>query len=80
MARELDQMVEYFRTRELDSGPYHYVSCDALIMKVREGGRVVKTSVLLTTGANSEGYRELLGMQIATAELAASWTGFFRDL
>lgn len=80
MAKELDSMVEDFRTRPLDSGPYFYLSCDALTMKVREGGRVVKTSVLLATGVNNDGYRELLGMQVATAESTASWTGFFRDL
>jgi putative transposase len=80
MAKDLDCMVEDFRTRPLDSGPYLYVSCDALTMKVREGGRVVKSSVLVACGVNAEGYRELLGMQVATAESAASWTGFFRDL
>ncbi|EEW49388.1 putative transposase, Mutator family [Corynebacterium efficiens YS-314] len=74
MAKDLDVMVEDFRTRPLDTGPYLYVSCDALTMKVREGGRVVKTSVLLATGVNAEGYRELLGMQVATAESVASWT------
>lgn len=41
---------------------------------------MVKTSVLLATGVNADGYRELLGMQVATAESTASWTGFFRDL
>ncbi|WP_278320644.1 IS256 family transposase [Corynebacterium yudongzhengii] len=76
MAKDLDQMVEDFRTRPLDTVPYLYVSCDALTMKVREGGRVVKTSVLLATGVNAEGYRELLGMQVATSESVASWTGF----
>ncbi|WJY62207.1 Transposase, Mutator family [Corynebacterium atrinae] len=80
MAKDLDSMVEDFRTRPLDTSPYLYVSCDALTMKVREGGRVVKTSVLLATGVNAEGYRELLGMQVATSESVASWTGFFRDL
>ncbi|WP_257183680.1 IS256 family transposase [Corynebacterium cystitidis] len=80
MAKELDTMVEEFRTRPLDQGPYFYLSCDALTVKVREGGRVVKTSVLLATGVNAEGYRELLGMHVATAESVASWTGFFRDL
>jgi len=80
MAKYLDTMVEDFRTRPFDTGPYLYVSCDALTMKVREGGRVVKTSVLLATGVNAEGYRELLGMQVATSESVASSTGFFRDL
>src|SRR5699024_6615092 len=36
MAKDLDKMVEDFRTRPLDTGPYLYVSCDALTMKVRE--------------------------------------------
>ncbi|MGP5606101.1 transposase, partial [Corynebacterium casei] len=30
MAKDLDLMVEDFRTRPLDTGPYLYVSCDAL--------------------------------------------------
>lgn len=77
---QVSDMVEDFRHRPLDGGPDLYVSCDALTMKVREGGRVVKTSVLLACGVNVEGYRELLGMQVATAESVASWTGFFRDL
>ena len=80
MAKELDEMVADFRTRPLDSGPYYYLSCDALTMKVREGGRVVKTSVLIATGVNKDGYRELLGMQVATSESVESWTGFFQDL
>ncbi|WP_267911247.1 transposase [Corynebacterium macginleyi] len=80
MAKELDDMVADFRARPLDSGPYYYLSCDALTMKVREGGRVVKTSVLIATGVNKDGYRELLGMQVAASESVESWTGFFQDL
>ncbi|BAC19611.1 transposase [Corynebacterium efficiens YS-314] len=80
MAKDLDQMVEDFRTRPLDAGPYLYVFADALTIKVREGARVVKCSVLLATGINAEGFREMLGLQIATAESTSSWTGFFRDL
>jgi len=30
MAKDLDSMVEECRTRPLDTGPYLYVSCDAL--------------------------------------------------
>lgn len=64
MATDLDEMVADFRTRPLDQSPYYYISCDALTMKVRESGRVAKTSVLLATGVNTDGYRELLGMQV----------------
>lgn len=78
MATDLDEMIADFRTRPLDQSPYYYISCDALTMKVREGERVAKTSVLLATGVNADGYRELLGMQVATAESTAFWTGFYR--
>ncbi|MFK5648059.1 IS256 family transposase [Ornithinimicrobium sp. LYQ121] len=80
MAAELDEHVESFRTRPLDAGPYTFVAVDALVLKVREGGRVVKVSALVATGVNAEGYREILGIQVATGETTASWLGFFRDL
>jgi transposase-like protein len=41
MAKELDEQVEAFRTRPLDAGPYTFVAADALVLKVREAGRVV---------------------------------------
>jgi transposase-like protein len=80
MAADLDEQVESFRTRPLDAGPYTFVAADALVLKVREGGRVVKVSALVATGVNAEGYREILGIQVATGESTASWLGFFRDL
>ena len=49
-------------------------------MKVREGGRVVNAVVLLATGVNGDGHREVLGMRVATAETAAAWNEFFADL
>lgn len=54
MVKDLDPMVEDFRARLLDFGPYYYLSCDALTMKAREGGHVVKASVLLATGADND--------------------------
>ena len=80
MSEELDEMVADFKNRPLDPGGYAYLSCDALTIKVREGGRVVKCSVLLATGVNADGYREMLGMHVATTESNASWKGFFQDL
>ena len=80
MAKDLDEQVAAFRTRPLDEGPYTFVAADALTMKVREGGRVVKVAVMVATGVNAEGYREVLGINTATAESGAGWLGFFRDL
>jgi hypothetical protein len=80
MARDLDAHVADFRTRPLDEGPYTFVAADALTMKVREGGRVRNVAVLVATGVNADGHREVLGIQVATGETNAGWLAFFRDL
>ena len=80
MAKELDEHVESFRTRPLDAGPYTFVAADALTMKVREGGRVVNTHVLVGTGVNIDGHREILGVDICSSEDGAGWLAFFRGL
>jgi transposase-like protein len=81
MARDLDAHVEEFRTRTLtDAGPFTFVAADALVLKVREGGRVVNVHALVATGVNGDGHREILGLQVTTSEDGAGWLGFFRDL
>ena len=81
MAADLDQIVEEFRHRPLDAaGPFTFVAADALTMKVREGGRVVNAVVLLGTGVNGDGHREVLGLRVATSETGAAWNEFFADL
>ena len=80
MARELDEQVADFRSRPLDQGPYTFLAADALTMKVREGGRVVLVHVLVATGVNGDGYREVLGVEVTSAEDGAGWLAFFRDL
>ena len=80
MARDLDEHVESFRTRPLDTGPYTFLAADALVLKVREGGRVVGVHALVATGVNADGHREILGLQVTSAEDGAGWLAFFRDL
>src|SRR6201747_1056365 len=80
MAAELDEVVEQFRTRPLDAGPYTFLAADALVLKVREGGRVVNVHALVATGVNGDGHREILGLQVSSAEDGAGWLAFFRDL
>ena len=81
MAKELDAHVEEFRTRSLaDAGPFTFVAADALVLKVREGGRVVPVHALVATGVNADGHREILGIQVTTSEDGAGWLAFFRDL
>ena len=75
MAKELDAHVEQFRTRSLtESGPFTFVAADALVLKVRESGRVVRVRALVATGVNPDGHREILGVQVTTSEAApAGW-------
>jgi len=80
MAQDLDEQVAAFRTRPLDAGPYTFVAADALAVKVREGGRVVNIAVMVATGVNADGHREILGIDVSTAEDGAGWLAFFRDL
>jgi putative transposase len=81
MAADLDCIVEDFRHRPLgEAGPFTFVTADALTMKVREGGRVINAVVLLATGVNGDGHREVLGMRVATSETGPAWNEFFADL
>jgi putative transposase len=81
MAADLDEQVAAFRTRPLgDAGPFTFVAADALTMKVRENGRVVNAVVLVATGVNGDGHREVLGVKVATSETKEAWNVFFADL
>jgi putative transposase len=81
MAADLDEQVAAFRTRPLgDAGPFTFVAADALTMKVREAGRVVSAVVLVATGVNGDGHREVLGVRVATSETKEAWNVFFADL
>jgi putative transposase len=80
MAKELDQMVEAFRSRPLDGGPYSYVWIDALAQRCREQGRVVNVATAIATGVNADGHREILGVDVFTSEDGASWTQFIKGL
>ena len=80
MASHLDAQVAAFRQRPLDAGPYTFVWIDALTVKVREDGRVVNVHALVATGVNADGHREILGLDVASAEDGAGWLAFLRGL
>jgi putative transposase len=80
MATHLDAQVTAFRERPLNAGPYTFVWIDALVVKVREDGRVVNVHALVATGVNADGHREILGLDVASAEDGAGWLAFLRGL
>ncbi len=64
----------------MEGGPYAFVWVDALTQKVREGGRIVNVHVLVATGVNADGRREILGVEVSSAEDGAGWLAFLRGL
>lgn len=80
MAKELDGLVESFRSRPLEDSPYPYLWLDALTQKTREGGRVVNVVTVIATGVTVGGRREVLGVDVFTAEDVEAWKGFIRGL
>ena len=77
---QLDEVVESFLGRPLDGGPYPYVWLDGLTQKVREGGRIVNVCVVVATGVNADGQREILGLDVGASEDGAFWLAFLRSL
>jgi transposase-like protein len=74
----LDEKVRQFRERPL--GESRYVWVDALYEKVREDERVESMAVVIATGVNPQGRREVLGFDVVPAETEEGWTQFFKSL
>ena len=72
----LDARVKVFNDRALTS-EYPFVMVDALFIKSRQGDRVVKRAALIASGIRSDGYREILGVQIGDSENYATWDDMF---
>jgi transposase-like protein len=77
LCKNLDPIVHAWNNRPLKENHFPFVIVDALIMKIREEGRVVPRAVLIAVGVNSDGYREILGIQIGDSESEESWSNFF---
>ena len=79
LCKRLDPLVEAWNNRTLGER-YPFVLVDALVLKIREDGRVRSRSVLVATGVNKDGYREVLGLMLGDSESEATWTDFFKWL
>jgi putative transposase len=79
LCEEIDGKVKAFLERPLE-GDWPYIWIDATYLKVRRGGRIVSVAVIIAVGVNSDGRREVLGMEIGASEAEAIWTEFLRKL
>jgi putative transposase len=79
LCEEIDERVKAFLDRPLE-GEWPYVWVDATYVKVRQNNRIVSVAVIIAVGVNSDGRREILGMDIGPSEAETFWTGFLRKL
>jgi putative transposase len=73
------QVAHEWQQRPLKS-VYAVVYFDALFYKVREGGKVVSKAAYTCLGIDTEGYKDILGIWIASSESATYWLGVANEL
>ena len=79
LCEEIDERVNAFLDRPLE-GEWPYVWLDATYVKVRRNNRIVSVAVIVAVGLNTDGRREVLGMDIGPSEAETFWTEFLRKL
>ena len=63
---DIDERVHAFLERPIE-GSWPYLWIDATYVKVREAGRIVSVAVIIAVAVNSDGRREVLGLEPAPA-------------
>jgi transposase-like protein len=79
LCADIDERVQAFLQRPIE-GDWLYLWIDATYVKVRQSGRIVSVAVIMAVGVNSDGRREVLGMDIGPSEAEPFWTEFLRKL
>jgi putative transposase len=79
LCQEIDERVGAFLDRPIE-GEWPYLWIDATYVKVRQDGRIVSVAVIIAVGVNSDGRREVLGMDVGPSEAETFWTAFLRKL
>ena len=79
LCAEIDERVTAFLERPIE-GDWPYLWIDATYVKTRAAGRIVSMAVIVAVGVNSDGRREVLGMDIGPSEAETFWTAFLRKL
>jgi transposase-like protein len=79
LCKKLDPEVAKFRNRPL-AKHYPFLVVDALYTRVRKDHKVSSIGLLIVTGINNDGYREVLGFSVADSESEESWDNIFKSL
>jgi len=79
LCEEIDGRVKTFLERPIE-GDWPYLWIDATYVKVRQNGRIVSVAAIIAVAVNTDGRREVLGMDIGPSEAETFWTAFLRKL
>lgn len=71
---------EFIKWRERPLGQYVYLILDARYEKVRQGGQVIDSAVLIAYGVDCLGARHVLGLSILLSEAEVHWRKFLESL
>jgi putative transposase len=77
-AKLLDEEFSIWRARPL--GQFTYLILDARYEKVRQGGHVIDSAVLVAYGVDTQGLRHVLGVSVALSEAEVHWRSFLESL
>jgi transposase-like protein len=77
-AKLLDEELGRWRSRPL--GRFIYLFIDARYEKVRHGGCVIDSAVLIAYGIDEKGIRQVLGVSVSLSEAEVHWRKFLEDL
>jgi putative transposase len=79
LCQVLDEQVQIFRSRPLE-GRYPYLWLDAKVERVREPGGVRHKALVVAYAVHESGRREVIGIDVGSAESEAFWREFLRGL
>ena len=74
----LDETLESWRNRPLGIIPYVYL--DARYEKVRQNGQIRDAAILIASGVDLEGKRQILGVSVSMSEQEVHWRDFLESL
>ena len=77
-AKLLDEELTAWKTRPLQK--HRFVFFDARYEKIRQGGCVIDSALLIAYGINEHGKRDILGISVSLSEAEVHWREFLASL
>lgn len=80
ICKDLTDVVDTWKNRDLSANSYPFMSIDGIHVKVRENNQVTSKAVFIALGTNDKGNRDILGMMVGDSESESTWSEFFSSL